>query len=88
MNDELQTLHELEQLLRAFLAGKEEAISTEAANRIEGCIASSLPEDDELQELADSLAQYRPEGGDYLYSYKAMRLQVELALRTVRWRIG
>jgi len=50
----------------------EAAISVEASNRIEGCIAASLPEDDELQELAVSLGQYRPEGGDYLYSYMDM----------------
>jgi hypothetical protein len=87
MNGDLQPLHELEQLLTRFLAGAREDISLEAANRIEGCIAGSLPEDDELQDLADSLAEYRPDGGEYLYSYKDMRPQAEYALQVVRRRI-
>jgi len=87
MNDDLQLLQELERLLIRFVAGAKEDISLGAAGRIEGHIAGSFPEDDELQDLADSLAQYRPEGGEYLYSYEDMRTRAEYALEVVRGRM-
>ncbi len=88
MSDPACDLNELKRLLVAFVAGGPEDRSLEAAHRIEGFIATSLPEDDELQEFADSLAQYRPEGGDYLYSYEQMRPLAQDALDLVRSRIG
>jgi hypothetical protein len=87
MTDAVQILQALEHLLAQFTAGTEDAISVEAANRIEGYIAESLPEDDELQEFAESLAQYRPEGGDYLFSYTDIRAEAEIVLEKVRQRM-
>ncbi len=73
MHDSACDLEALKRLLVMFMAGGPEDISVEAANWIEEFFATSLTEDHELQEFADSLAQYRPEGGDYLYSYEQMR---------------
>ena len=88
MSNSPSELAELKRLLVQFMSGGPEDITREAAHRIEGLIASTLPEDDELQEFAESLAQYRPEGGDYLYSYKEMRPLAQDALDLVRTRIS
>jgi hypothetical protein len=57
--------------MEQFASGTD--VSLVAANAIESAIILLFPEDEELQELADLLAQYRPGGGDHLYSEAEMR---------------
>lgn len=63
--------------MERFASGQD--CSLAAANVIEGEIAIIFPEDDELQELAEDLAQYQPEGGDHLYS------EADLRPRMIKW---
>jgi hypothetical protein len=44
------------------------ALSLEEARRIEGRILSDCPGDEQLEEIADTLALYRPGSGEYLLS--------------------
>jgi hypothetical protein len=88
MSDATQELERLKRLLVMFTGGAEEDVSVRAAQEIEGCIAQLVDDDDELMEFADDLAQYRPEGGEYLYSYADMRPKAQAALNEVRRRLG
>jgi hypothetical protein len=83
-----QELERLKRLLVMFLAGDEEDVSVRAAGEIEGCIAELVGEDDVLMEFADDLAQYRPEGGESLYSFADVRPRAQAALDEVRRRLG
>jgi hypothetical protein len=88
MSNPNQELERLKRLLVMFLAGAEGDVSVRAVGEIEGCIAELVGEDDELMEFAADLAQYRPEGGEYLYSYADMRPRAQAALDEVRRRLG
>ena len=76
------TLAGLIELMDAFVRG--DAISLRDANRLEGALLEFVPDRPELEELADELAQYRPEGGDYLFDYDYMRPRVAYHLRALR----
>ncbi len=73
---------ELITLMERFVSGDD--ISVAAANRLEGLLLESIPEHPELEELADELAEYRPEGGDYLYDFEWMKLRVAHHLAALR----
>lgn len=53
-------------LLDAFASGKDRTIK--AARQIEGHIATRFPSAHAIQDLADAFAQYRPGGGEFLFS--------------------
>lgn len=72
-------------LMEQFVSG--EAISVRDANRLEGLILEVVPEFPELEHLADDLAQYRPEGGDYLYDLAFMKSRVAFHLAALRARL-
>jgi hypothetical protein len=55
-------------LERFIRAERGEDYSLSASGAIEGEIATLFPENKKLQEHADLLAQYRPGGGEFLYS--------------------
>jgi len=59
-------------------------VSVTKAAEIEGLIATALDENHPLQELADALAQYAPQGGDFLYAAKDMVPIVQRWLARVR----
>jgi hypothetical protein len=63
-----------------------EDCSLAAANFIEGEIATIFPEDDELQELAELLAQYRPGGGEFLWSEDDVRPRMTRWCEVLRQR--
>jgi hypothetical protein len=63
----------IDRLERFIRAERGEDFSRRAAGTIEGEIAALFPEDEALQEYADLLAQYRPGGGEYLYSEADLR---------------
>jgi hypothetical protein len=73
----------------AIMAGGPEDISPEAAKRIEGFIATSLPEDDELQEFADSRASqarsaYRRDAADHLETEITLSLDRLIVVKSTR----
>ena len=69
----------LQTLLELFNRGPNRSL--EAAREIEGVIASSLPPDHPLQELAEDFSQYRPGGGEYLYSEAELLPKIAAFLR-------
>jgi hypothetical protein len=77
-------IDELITLMERFVSG--EAISVAAANRLEGLLLESMSEHPELEDLAGELAQYRPEGGDYLHDFDWMKPRVAHHLGALRAR--
>ena len=75
-------ISELITLMERFVSG--DAISVAAANRLEGLLLELVPEHPEFEELADELAQYRPEGGDYLHDFEWMKPRVAHHLAALR----
>jgi len=69
-------------LMERFISG--DAISVADANRLEGLLLELAPEFPELEDLTDDLAQYRPEGGDYLHDFEWMKARVAYQLATLR----
>jgi hypothetical protein len=74
-----EPLSRIQALLEAFVAGPNRSL--QAAREIEGAIADSLPPDHTLQELAEDFAQYRPGGGEGLYSEVQLLPKVAGSLR-------
>ncbi|MES2877759.1 MAG: hypothetical protein V4713_05000 [Pseudomonadota bacterium] len=72
-------MRHLQTLLESFSNGSNRSL--QASREIEGIIASSLPPDHPLQELAEDFAQYRPGGGEYLYSEAELLPKVAAFLR-------
>jgi len=72
--------------LEAFVKGEEIAIET--ANEMEGDIIALFPDDHELIELAEMLAQYQPGGGEYLYSHDSIKTKAEHYLRILAEHIN
>jgi len=73
------TMKHLQTLLESFSNGPNGSLH--AAREIEGVIASSLPPDHPLQDLAEDFAQYRPGGGEHLYSEAQLLPKVAAVLR-------
>lgn len=71
--------------MERFVSG--EAISVADANKLECLIDDLVPTFPELEDLGDELAQYRPEGGDYLFDFKRMKPRVAYHLATLRARV-
>ncbi|KRD73548.1 hypothetical protein [Lysobacter sp. Root983] len=69
-----QRRERLRSLLEEFL--RQTFPSLGLAQEIEGLIATEFSADHAIQELANELAQYRPGGGDMLYSEHEMRPKV------------
>jgi hypothetical protein len=76
------TLAELIASMESFVRG--EAISAQDAWKIEDALRELFPEDPKLEDFADELAHYRPEGGDYLINYNQMRPNVAYHLEGLR----
>ncbi|MBQ1782626.1 MAG: hypothetical protein II007_03145 [Gammaproteobacteria bacterium] len=68
---------ELRSLLESFISGENQSLLM--AQKIESIICIEYAEDHPLQELAEFLAQYRPGGGEFLYS------ETETAQEISRW---
>jgi hypothetical protein len=75
---------ELVQRMQRFLRG--EAISVGDANAMESLALALLEQCPELEELADDLAQYRPEGGEFLFDYDQIRPKVAYYLEMLQSR--
>jgi len=73
---------QLSVLLEIVASGKDRSITT--ARQIEGQIATTFPSDHAIQDLADAFAQYRPGGGDFLFSEADMMPQVARWLARAR----
>ncbi|MFL6231506.1 MAG: hypothetical protein ACJ76N_00060 [Thermoanaerobaculia bacterium] len=73
MNFEDRIAALIKRLERLIRAERGEDFSLLAAGEIESEIVTLFPEDEKLQEYADLLAQYRPGGGEYLYSETEIR---------------
>jgi hypothetical protein len=65
---------QLSVLLETFASGEDQSMAL--ARQIEGQIATRFPSDHAIQDLADAFAQYRPGGGDFLFSEADMLPQV------------
>ena len=68
--------------LETFASGENRSLTT--ANEIEGQIATKFPSDHAIQDLAEAFAQYRPGGGDFLFSEEDMLPQVRRWLARAR----
>jgi hypothetical protein len=69
-NSEINKIENLISKLEEFLAGKN---SLRFANEIESDFIDLFYEDDEIFNVAEALAAYRPEGGDFLYDKEAIK---------------
>jgi hypothetical protein len=70
--------------LEDFLAGKN---SVRFANEIESDFIELFYEDDEIFNIADALAQYRPEGGDFLYDKETIKPTCEHLINQLKLRL-
>jgi hypothetical protein len=73
----LQMNEELRILLKSFKSGENQSL--EVAQKIEGIICTEYAKDHPLYELAEFFAQYRPDGGEFLYS------ETEAAQEISKW---
>jgi hypothetical protein len=71
---------QLAKLIKQFVAGD---TSLHIANQIEALIANGFPEEHPAQDLAEMLAQYRPGGGDFLYSEQDVLPPLERLLSAI-----
>ena len=72
-------------MLEEFLAGND---SVRAVNEIEGEFIELFFDDDEIFNVAEALAEYRPEGGDYLYNRDTIKPNCQYLIQLLRSRIS
>jgi hypothetical protein len=74
-------MSEIKELVERFLAGT--GVSLSAANSLEVLLDEAYPDDNQVQELIEMLARYRPRGGEWLFNES----DIELRLVKVRNRL-
>ena len=68
-------------LVKKFTSGED--VSIRSANAIEVAIDNAFPDDEVMQDAVLMLASYRPGGGEYLYSEREVKGQLEKILKRV-----
>ena len=74
-------MNEIQDLIDRFITGVD--VSLSAANKLEVLLDDAYPSDDQIQELVEMLAQYRPGGDEFLFKEK----DIQSHLAKVRGRL-
>ncbi|MBL8579133.1 MAG: hypothetical protein JNK47_18085 [Mesorhizobium sp.] len=77
---------DLKQALERFLTGEDTTIL--AANHLEALLDAAYPDDEFIQEAVVALAQYRPDGGQFLYDTPELQRQLTKVRDYLRRNLG